>query len=224
MSGGAVKAPMSELAGAFEKATGHKVSLVFATAGELRKKLADGESADLLIMPAENLDAIERDGRIVPGTRAPLGKVGIGVAVNERAPSPDISTPEAFKRTLLAAKSIVYVDPERGTSGRHFAGVLRDLGIAEQMQPKTTLGPGGYVVEPVGRGEIELGVHQISEILPVKGVKLVGPLPDPLQKWTTYTAVLMTGAKSPDAARAFVQFATSAQGRLAFTSRGFSEP
>ena len=175
-------------------------------------------------MPAENLDKVEGDGKIVAGTRAPLGRVGIGVAANEKAPSPDISTTEAFKRTLLAAKSIVYVDPKNGTSGRHFAQMLDKMGIAEQMKPKTTLGPGGYVVAPVGRGEIELGVHQISEILPVPGVKLVGPLPPEIQKWTTYTAALMTGATSPDAAQALMRYLVTAQSRTAFTSRGFSAP
>jgi molybdate transport system substrate-binding protein len=223
MSGGAVKSPMEAIGQAYAKETGHVVRFDFATAGELRKKLAAGERADVLIMPAENLDALEREGRIVPGTRTALGKVGIGVAVNASAPSPDISSPDAFKRTLLAAKSIVYVDPERGTSGKHFAQVLVDLGIAEAVKAKTTLGPGGYVVAPVGRGEIELGVHQISEILPVPGVKLVGPLPDPLQKWTVYTAVLMTGAPSADAAQAFVRYATG-PGRAEFLRRGFSAP
>jgi molybdate transport system substrate-binding protein len=224
LSAGAVKSPVSELIARFERETGHKVSAEFATAGELAKKLAANERADILIMPAENLDGVERDGRIVAGTRAPLGLVGIGVAVRDSAPSPDISTTEAFKRTLLAAKSIVYVDPKNGTSGRHFAQVLERLGIAAEMKPKTTLGPGGYVVAPVGRGEIELGVHQISEILPVPGVKLVGPLPPEIQKWTTYTAALMTGAAAPDAARTLMRYLVAASSRTAFTSRGFSAP
>jgi len=224
LSGGAVKAPLTELIQRFERETGHKVIAQFATAGELAKKLAANEAADILVMPAENLDKVEADGRIVPGTRAPLGRVGIGVAVNEKAPSPDISTVDAFKRTLLAAKSIVYVDPQNGTSGRYFAQLLEKMGIAEEMKPKTTLGPGGYVVAPVGRGEIELGVHQISEILPVPGVKLVGPLPPEIQKWTTYTAALMTGAANPESARALMNYLVTAQSRTAFTSRGFSAP
>lgn len=224
IAGGAVKSPVAEVAGAFERQTGHTVSLTFLTAGEIAKKLAAGDTADVLIVPAENIDGFEAQGKIVPGTRTPLGKVGIGVAVNERAPSPDISSAAAFRQTLLDAKSIVYVDPERGTSGRHFAGVLVQLGIAEQMKPKTTLGPGGYVVEPVGRGEIELGVHQISEILPVKGVKLVGPLPAPLQKWTTYTAVLMPPGDASPAAREFIRFAAMPASRESFTTRGFVLP
>jgi molybdate transport system substrate-binding protein len=224
MSGGAMKAPLEAIAARYAKETGDTVRIDFATAGELRQKLAAGERADLLVLPAENLDAVERDGRIVPGARTPLGRVGIGVAVNEKAPAPDISTPEAFRAALLAARSIVYVDPERGTSGKHFAQVLVDLGIAEQMKSKTTLGPGGYVVAPVGRGEIELGVHQISEILPVPGVKLVGPLPAALQKWTIYTVVPMTGAPNREAAERFVRYATQPAAREEFLRRGFSIP
>jgi molybdate transport system substrate-binding protein len=117
----------------------------------------------------------------------------------------------------------VYIDPARGTSGKHFAGVLQQLGIAEQVNAKATLGSGGYVVAPVGKGEIELGVHQITEILPVPGVKLVGPLPPALQ-WTTYTVVAMPGAKSPDAARALVVFLRSPEALAIFAPKGFSAP
>ena len=224
LSGGAAQSPLTAAVPAFESRSGHKVNFTFAPAGEIAKRVAAGEIYDLLILPAENIEAYEKQGKVVPASRAPLGKVGIGVAVNERAPSPDISTPEAFKQALLAAKSVVYIDPARGTSGKHFAGVLQQLGIAEQVNAKATLGSGGYVVAPVGRGEIELGVHQITEILPVPGVKLVGPLPPALQKWTTYTAVMMPGAKSPDAARALIAYLTSRDALAAFEPKGFAAP
>jgi molybdate transport system substrate-binding protein len=224
LSGGAAQSPLRAALPAFEARSGHKVNIAFAPAGEIARRVGAGEVYDLLIMPAENVDAYEKQGRIVAGSAAPLGKVGIGVAVNERASAPDISTPEAFKQALLAAKSVVYIDPARGTSGKHFAGVLRELGIADVVNAKAKLGSGGYVVEPVGRGEIELGVHQITEILPVPGVKLVGPLPPALQKWTTYTAVAMPGAKSPEAARQLVGFLTSAEARALFEPKGFSAP
>ncbi len=224
LSGGAAQSPLKAALPAFESSSGHRVVIAFAPAGEIAKRVASGEVFDLLIMPAENVEAYEKQGKVVPGSRAPLGKVGIGVAVNERAPAPDVSTPEALKRALLAAKSVVYIDPARGTSGKHFAGVLEQLGIAQEVNAKAKLGSGGYVVEPVGRGEIELGVHQITEILPVPGVKLVGPLPPALQKWTTYTAVAMPGAKSPEAARALVAYLTSAEARALFEPKGFSAP
>jgi molybdate transport system substrate-binding protein len=224
LSGGAAQSPLNAALPVFEARTGHKVAIEFAPAGVIAKRVAAGAVFDLLVLPAENVDAYEKQGKAVPGSRAPLGKVGIGVAVNERAPAPDISTPEAFKQALLAAKSVVYIDPARGTSGKHFAGVLQQLGIAEQVNAKATLGSGGYVVAPVGKGEIELGVHQITEILPVPGVKLVGPLPPALQKWTTYTAVAMPGAKSPDAARALVAFLRSPEASAIFEPKGFSSP
>jgi molybdate transport system substrate-binding protein len=224
LSGGAAQSPLKAAVPAFEARSGHKVSFTFAPAGEIAKRVAAGEVYDLLIMPDENVASYEKQGKVVPGSRAPLGKVGIGVAVHEGAPSPDISTPEAFKQALLAAKSIVYIDPARGTSGKHVAVVLQNLGIAEQVNAKAKLGSGGYVVAPVGRGEIELGVHQITEILPVPGVKLVGPLPPALQKWTTYTAVAMPGSKSPDAARALVAYLTSREALALFEPKGFSAP
>lgn len=224
LSGGAAQSPLQAALPAFEARTGHKVAIAFAPAGAIAKRVAAGEIYDLLILPDENVEGYEKQGKAVAGSRAPLGKVGIGVAVNERAPSPDISTPEALKQALLAAKSVVYIDPARGTSGKHFAGVLQQLGIAAEVNAKATLGSGGYVVAPVGKGEIELGVHQITEILPVPGVKLVGPLPPALQKWTTYTAVAMPGSKSPDAARALVAFLTSADARAIFAPKGFSAP
>jgi molybdate transport system substrate-binding protein len=224
LSGGAAQSPLKAALPAFESRSGHTVKVEFAPAGEIAKRVAAGETFDLLVLPAENVDAYEKQGKVVPGSRAPLGKVGIGVAVNERAAAPDISTPEALKQALLAAKSVVYIDPARGTSGKHFAQVLQQLGITEQVNAKAKLGSGGYVVAPVGRGEIELGVHQITEILPVPGVKLVGPLPPALQKWTTYTAVAMPGARSPDAARELVAFLTGPEARAAFAPRGFAAP
>jgi molybdate transport system substrate-binding protein len=224
LSGGAAQSPLQAALPAFEARTGHKVAIAFAPAGEIAKRVAAGEVYDLLILPDENVGAYEKQGKALADTRAPLGKVGIGVAVNERAPSPDISTPEALKQALLAAKSVVYIDPARGTSGKHFALVLQQLGIAEAVNAKATLGSGGYVVAPVGRGEIELGVHQITEILPVPGVKLVGPLPPALQKWTTYTAVAMPGARSPDAARSLVVYLTGPEARAIFAPKGFAAP
>jgi molybdate transport system substrate-binding protein len=224
LSGGAVRSPLAATVPSFESRTGHKVAITFAPAGEIAQRIGAGEAYDLLIMPAENVAFYERSGKVIPGSGTALGRVGIGVAVHERAAPPDIATPEAFKRALLAAKSVVYIDPARGTSGKHFAGVLQRLGIADQVNAKATLGSGGEVVGPVGRGEIELGVHQITAILAVPGVKLVGPLPPALQKWTTYTAVMMAGASSPEAARALVAFLTSGEARAVFATKGFAAP
>jgi molybdate transport system substrate-binding protein len=220
LSAGAVRSIVSELAPAFEKESGHKVALTFGTVGIVRQKLA-AEPADLVIMSDTALDEAIRQGSVVAGSRADIARTGMGVAVREGAPKPDISTSEALKQTLLAAKSIVYVDPAQGgTSGIHFAGVLQRLGIADAVKPKTTLVPGGYPAELVAKGEVELVAHQISEILPVKGVTLVGPLPKDLQKITTYSAGLPTKAETVDAARAFIAFLTSAVAKPKFAAAG----
>jgi molybdate transport system substrate-binding protein len=155
------------------------------------------------------IDQLEGQGLVVTGSRVDIARVGVGVAVREGAPRPDISTPEALKQTLLSAKSLVYVDPARGaTSGVHFASVLQRLGIADAVKSKTILIPTGFAAEVVARGEAEICVHQISEILPVKGVTLVGPLPRELQKVTIYSGGLATKASAPEAARAFLAFLT----------------
>jgi molybdate transport system substrate-binding protein len=184
LSGGAAKSLVEPLAKSFANA---KVEVRYQPMGPLAESLAQGAEVDLVIVTEETLPRLERQGLVKRGAK-PIARVGIGVAVNERAAAPDVSTVEALRRTLLAAKSVVYIDPKVGTSGKHIAEMLERLGIAPQVTGKARLGQGGYVVEPVGRGEIELGIHQISEILPVKGVKLAGPLPPELQKYTTYVA------------------------------------
>jgi molybdate transport system substrate-binding protein len=220
LSAGAVRSIVSELAPAFEKETGHKVTLTFGTVGVIRQKLAV-EPADLVIMSDTAVDEAIRQGTVVAGSRADIARTGMGVAVREGAPKPDISTSEALKQTLLAAKSIVYVDPAQGgTSGIHFAGVLQRLGIADAVKSKTTLVPGGYPAELVAKGEVELVAHQISEILPVPGVTLVGPLPKDVQKITTYSAGLPAKAEAVDAARAFVAFLTGAPVKPKFAAAG----
>jgi len=209
LSAGAMKGIVTELAETFRQETGHTVTITPGTAGELRQKVEAGEPVDVVIVTDTVLEQLASKRLVVADTRVDLARTAIGVAVREGAPLPDISTTEAFKRTLLAAKSIVYTDPARGaTSGIHFAGVLQRLGIADAVKDKTVLWPGGYAAEAIVKGQAELCVHQISEILPVKGVTLVGPLPRELQKITTYSAAVATGAATPETARAFIAFVT----------------
>jgi len=217
LSGGAAKSLVEPLAASFP---GGKVAVQYQPMGKLVDSLAQGAEVDLVIVTEETLPRLERENRVQRGAK-PVARVGIGVAVNEKAPSPDISTVDAFKRTLLAAKSIVYIDPKVGTSGKHVAEVLARLGIAEQVNAKAQLGQGGYIVEPVGRGEIELGIHQISEILPVKGVKLVGPLPRELQKYTTYVAAPV---KPSRLALDFIEHLTGREARARLAAAGYSAP
>jgi molybdate transport system substrate-binding protein len=220
LSAGAVRTIVTELAGAFEKETGHKVSLDFGTVGVTRQRLAT-EPADVVIMSDVAIDESIKQDRVVSGTRTDIARTGIGVGVRDGAPKPDISTPEAFKQSLLAAKSLTYVDPAQGaTSGIHFAGVLQTFGITDAMKAKTTLVPGGYPAELVAKGEVEMVVHQISEIVPVKGVTLVGPLPREVQKVTVYSAGIATKATAPEVARAFVAFLTTPAVKPKFAAAG----
>jgi molybdate transport system substrate-binding protein len=217
LSGGAAKSLVDPLAATFAHG---KVEVQYQPMGRLLESLAQGAEVDLVIVTEETLPRLEREKRVQRGAK-PVARVGIGVAVNEKAASPDISTVEAFKRALLAAKSVVYIDPKVGTSGKHVAEVLERLGIAERVNAKATLGQGGYIVEPVGRGEIELGIHQISEILPVRGVKLVGPLPRELQKYTTYVAAPV---KQSRLVLDFIDHLTGAEARKRLAAAGYSAP
>jgi molybdate transport system substrate-binding protein len=223
-SGGAVKAALSVVAANYEKVSGNRVTVDYAPVGTLMRRLAEGGTPDIVVLTTDVMPAAESKGWAVPGAAFALGGVGVGVAVREGAAAPDISTPEAFRQALLAAKSITYIDPEKGTSGKHFAEVLQRLGIAEAVKAKTRLGDAGYVVEPVARGEVELGIQQITEILPVKGVTLVGPLPEPLQKITVYSAAPTPGARESPAARDFLAYLRSPESRGVFTGKGFLAP
>ena len=208
LSAGAMKLVVAELGEQFARETGHAVTIVDSgPVGVMQKRLMDGEAADVIVLSDTGIDFLAGKGFVLGGSRTDLARTAIGVAVREGAPRPDISTAEAFKRALLEAKSITYVDPARGaTSGVHFAGVLERLGIADQMKPKTVLVQGGAAADKLVTGEAEICVHQISEILPVKGVTLVGPLPKELQKITTYSAGIPARVSAPEAATAFVQF------------------
>jgi molybdate transport system substrate-binding protein len=221
LSAGAVRSIITDLAEAFRSETGHTVALTFGTVGVVRQKLAAGEPADVVIMTDAAIEALAQEGAVRPGTRTDIGRTAMGVGVRDGAPRPDISSSEALKQTLLAAKSLVYVDPAQGaTSGIHFASVLQRLGIAEAVKQKTRLVPGGYPAELVARGDVELVAHQISEIIPVKGVTLVGPLPRDLQKFTVYSAGLVTQSGAPETGRAFVAFVTRPSFKSKFAAAG----
>jgi molybdate transport system substrate-binding protein len=220
-SAGAVRAIVTDLAEQFRQETGTTVTFSFGTAGQTRQKLLSGEPVDVVILTDAGIDDMIRQGALASGSRADLARTGMGVGVREGAPKPDITTSEAFKTTLLKAKSLVYVDPAQGaTSGVHFKSVLERLGIADAVRSKTQLVSGGYPAEKVASGEAELVVHQISEIVPVKGVTLVGPLPPDFQKVTVYSAGLAARSPSPTAARAFVAFLTRPAFKPKFAAAG----
>jgi len=221
LSGGAAKSLVDPLAASLK---GHTAKIEYQPMGRLVQSLAGGAQVDMVIVTSEVFEKLQQEKKLAPGSGRAIARVGIGVAVHEKAPLPDISTVDSFKKTLLAAKSVVYIDPKTGTSGKHVAEILQRLGIAEEVNKKATLGQGGYVTAPVGRGEIELGIHQISEILPVKGVKLVGPLPPELQKYTVYVAAAQPGTQKKPAVDAFIAHLTGSEARSRLAQAGYTSP
>ena len=225
LSGGAMKSGFVEAAAAWEKRSGNKVKVTYAPAGEMMKRLRAGERFDLVVIPVENFDALEADAIVAPGSRRPIAGVSIGVAVKKGAPVPDISTSEAVKRLLVDAKSVTYMDPARGTSGKFVDEVmLPKLGVRDAVRAKTKFGEGGMIAEKVASGEVEIALHQFTEILPVEGVTPVGLLPPDLQKVSVYTGAVTRASASAVEAAGFLDYLTSSEGRAPFLARGFSVP
>jgi len=225
MSGGAPKEVFTLLTPKFEQQTGNKVKFNYAVITAIREKLAAGERADVLILPVPVLDALAKEGKVRPDTRTAFGTLGISVAVKDGAPKPDISTKEKFKAALLAAKSVVHATPGQTPSGNHMAKVINELGIADAMKPKTIHKPalaGG--VQLVASGEAELGIYPASEVAGVKGVVIVGPLPQGLDLTIVYGGAAMTGGAAPDAAAAFVKFMAAPENREVWKEAGFEPP
>jgi molybdate transport system substrate-binding protein len=208
ISGGAFKQVLTALVAQYEKESGNKVNVTYQTVGQHLKLIASGqETFDVAVLTPEAIDGLIKEGKVVAGSRADLAKTGVGVAVKAGAPLPDISTVEAFRRALLAAKSVAYIDPAAGgSSGIYVAKLLERLGIAKEVNAKAVLVHGGEVATHIADGEAEIGIHQISEILPVKGATLVGPLPAEIQNFTVYSAGLGAAAKDHAAAAGLVRF------------------
>jgi molybdate transport system substrate-binding protein len=225
LTAGAMKAVVLELVPQFEKETGHKAVVDNDTAGGLAKRIDGGEPFDLAIITPGVLGDLAKKGKVVGDSRVNVARVGVGIVVKEGAPLPDVSSVDAFKRALIAAKSVAYIDPASGgSSGIYLTGLFDKLGIAADIKPKAKLKQGGYVAELIANGEAELGLHQISEILPVKGVKLVGPLPAEIQNYTTYAAAVGAEAKQPDAARALIKLLTGSPAESVLKGRGMERP
>ena len=202
LTAGAVQEAERTLAAEFEKATGNKVNFTAGTVGQIQDRLKQGAPADVIVVSAAAMDGLQKSGAVTANTAMPLGRIGIGVGIKDGAKQPDISTPEKFKSAMLAAKSVTYMDPAAGaSSGIATAKVMKELGIADEMAKKTKLTETGYSAERVASGEVEFAIQNMSEIVPVKGVKLAGPLPGPLQTYTAYSAgVAAKSAHSKEAA------------------------
>jgi molybdate transport system substrate-binding protein len=204
IASGGFKAAFAELAPLFERSSAHQVAATWAGSVDIMKRMRAGESFDIVIMPGSSIDELIKLGHVVAGSRADIAKSGIGVAVRAGAEKPDIGSADALKRTLLAAKSISY---STSASGVYLAGLFERMGIADALKPKIKQSPPGVPVGAlVARGEAEIGFQQVSELLPLSGITLVGPLSADIQHFTTFSAGLHVGSKHPDAARTLIDF------------------
>lgn len=211
----AINAVLDEVVPEFERSSGHKVTMRLGVASALRKEIEGGAAFDVTILVG-NLNALVKQGKVMAGTPAALGRSGYGLAVRQGAPKPDIATTEAFKRAMLNAKSIGYT--EGGGSGAYFVGLLKRLGIAEAMAPK--LRPGTNMQAAVARGEVEMTVNGIVPILRAPGIELVGPLPPELQSYSEFHAGVAAASKNMDAAKALLAFLKSPASIAVFNKRG----
>ena len=223
MISGGLTAAYKVLVPEFERATGHKVLTAYGpsmgtTTNAIPVRLERGEPADVLIMVGYALDNLAKEGKVIPDSRVELVKSPIGIAVKSGAPKPDISTADALKRALLAVKTIAYSD---SASGVYVSTEMFDkLGIADAMKDKARKIPATPVGEIVARGDAEIGFQQVSELKPVEGIDIVGPLPDELQKITVFSAGIASVSKEPDAGKALIRFLGSPAARAEIVKSG----
>jgi molybdate transport system substrate-binding protein len=210
---GAMAHALEEISKDFAKKNGHTLDFIVGTTGALQDRVRKGEKADVIEVTTVGMDALEKDQLVVPGTRVDLARANIGVAVRANAPMIDISTPDALKQRLLAARSIAYIDPVvGGQAGAAMVRLLRDLGITEQVKNKTVHGrTGAESVQKMINGEADIAISFISEILPLSGAKLVGPLPAALQNPSAYAGAIGIASANPAAARALLAAMQSAE-------------
>ena len=224
----AMKTSLEALTPAFERETGHTITFAFAPSGRTAKLVAGGAENDIAVVTDRGIDELTEQGRIVAGTRVDLARSPMALAVQKGAPKPDISSAEQFRETMLAAKSLAMSNPVGGgQSGAHLIRIFDRLGITEAMAKKSIYGPGG----PAGlignfllRKEVEIGIQQLSELMAVPGIDIVGPLPPDIQTKTVFSAGLSSNAKNPDGAKAFLaRLATPAMAEIV-TSKGMEAP
>ncbi len=205
ISAGAVRGVVGGMIEDYSRQTGHKFDFTTGPTGLLRETIASGKPADLIIASGPLMAELEKSGKMVPGSRVDLGRVGLGVVIRDGAPTPDVSTPEALKRALINAKAIAHTDPKLGgTSVIHLMKIADGFGIRDIVTAKSVHATGGNdAVAKVADGKAEIAVVLMSEIH-AKGAKLVAPLPEALQLWTVYSAAIPASSTQPDHARAFV--------------------
>lgn len=202
----------------FEQGSGCQVTAAYDTSNIIQDRIHDGESGDMVVLTGSVIDHLCNLGKLVAGSRTDLARSGIGVAVRAGAHRPDIRSVEAFKQTLLAARSVAFTGT--GASGIYFAGLIEKLGIAAEIKAKARTPSGGHVAELLARGEAELAVQLNSELLGVPGSEYLGPLPGELQMYTVFSAGLFPGAKQAGNAKALIRFLTSDRAAQVYASNG----
>src|SRR6202451_3158673 len=219
----AMKAAIDELVRPLERDSGHTVRVSYGPSGGIARRFVAGEPADVIVIDSGALDDLIRQGKVLPDPTA-IARTGIGICVRKGAPRPDVSTPEALKRTLLAAKSIAHTAPAGGgITAAHIMKLFERLGIAAEVTPKVKLaagGPDGRVSVLVSSGEAEIGLQQVSELMSNPDVEVIGMLPLELQQITTYAAGITASAKQADAARALIQALTAPSAAPIWKAKG----
>ena len=219
----AIKVATDQLLPPFEHESGYIIRATYGPSGALIPRFDRGEPADIFLTDSVAIDQLIKQGKILPG-RTDFARTGIGIAVRKGAPRPDVSTPEALRRALLAAKSVGYAAPSGGSiTGPYIEGMFRRLGIADQITPKTKLaagGPNGRVSVLVSSGEAEIGFQQVSELMSNPEVEVIGMLPSDLQQITIYSAGITISAKEADAAKALVNALTAPSAAAIYKAKG----
>lgn len=205
-----VQEVMENLGPKFETATGHKLVIVFDTLGPMLKRIENGETGDVIVLPAQGIDRLGKEGKAVAGDVSRIARSNVGVAVRKGTPKPDISSPEAFRQAMLAAKSIMISDPARGgVATPHILKVFERLGIAEEMKRKTVYtkvtGAAG-IAQAMAETDVNVGLNQLQEFAPVAAMEIVGPLPGELGLTTLFSAIVMNDSKNVDAAKVLINF------------------
>lgn len=218
LSGNGAKAAVRELCTQFEKASGNKIDLHFEVNADLKKKIEAGEAFDVAVLNPPVIEALIKSGKLVAGSRADIGRSGLGVAVRKGAPKPDIGSVDAFKRALLTAKAVAY--PGKGASGLYFVSLLDRMGIKTAMQGKLKPMAAEDTVEVVARGEADMVVVVATRITGVAGVDFAGPIPEELQTKIGFAAGLSSAARQPDAAKALIRFLTAPAAAATLKAKG----
>jgi molybdate transport system substrate-binding protein len=223
LAAGALAQVLGELVPQFEKDTGHRVSVVYGPIGALTDRLTKGEAADVAIVSDRQVDELEGSGKVLGGTRVDIARTGVGAFVRKDSPKPDISSVDAFRRTLLAVPAVTYADPASGgAAGIYVARLMERMGISAEMNKRTKFDPRGGLLmyQLVASGEATIGFDQISIILTQPTVELVGPLPETIQNYTTFAAGIVATSHQAETAQAFIKFLVSPSVQERMKARG----